>query len=62
VDAPPSVSDPTSWRLLKKAIVVIGLVAGAVVSVRPRAIRMTAPVAVAVWGFGFGWLIVDALA
>ena len=59
---PPSVSDPTSWLLLKKAIVVIGLVAGAVVSMKPRSVRVSAPLAVAVWGFGFGWLIVDALA
>jgi hypothetical protein len=32
------------------------------VAVRPRNIRVTAPVSVAVWGAGFGWLIVDTMA
>jgi hypothetical protein len=59
---PPSTSEPTSWLLLKKAVVVLGLLGGIVVSVRPRNVKVTAPVAVAVWGAGFGWLIVDTMA
>lgn len=59
---PPSTSEPTSWLLLKKAVVVLGLLGGILVSVRPRNVRVTAPVAVAVWGAGFGWLIVDTMA
>jgi hypothetical protein len=59
---PPSTSEPTSWLLLKEAVVVLGLLGGIVVSVRPRNVKVTAPVAVAVWGAGFGWLIVDTMA
>ena len=59
---PPSISDATSWLLLKEAIVVIGLLGGVAAAVRSRNVRVTAPVAVAVWGAGFGWLIVDTLA
>ena len=59
---PPSTSEPTSWLLLKKAVVVLGLLGGILVSVRPRNVRVTAPVAVAVWAAGFGWLIVDTMA
>ena len=59
---PPSTSEPTSWLLLKKAVVVLGLLGGIVVSVRPRSVKVTAPLAVAVWGAGFGWLIVDTMA
>jgi len=59
---PPSISDATSWLLLKEAIVVIGLVGGVAVAARPRNVRVTAPVSVAVWGAGFGWLIVDTMA
>jgi hypothetical protein len=59
---PPSISDPSSWLLLKEAIVVIGLLGGVVVAVRSRNLRVTAPVTVAVWGAGFGWLIVDTMA
>ena len=33
-----------------------------VVSVRPRNVKMTAPVSVAAWGIGFGWLIADTMA
>jgi hypothetical protein len=41
---------------------VLGLLSGIVVPVRPRNVTVTAPVAVAVWGAGFGWLIVDTMA
>jgi hypothetical protein len=58
---PPSTSDPTSWLLLKKAIVVIGLLAGVAVAMRSRDVRVTAAVAVSVWAIGFGWLIVDTM-
>jgi hypothetical protein len=59
---PPSISEATSWLLLKEAIVVIGLLGGVLVAVRSRNVRVTAPVAIAVWGAGFGWLIVDTMA
>lgn len=59
---PPSISDATSWLLLKEAIVVIALLGGVAVAARPRSVRVTAPVSVAVWGAGFGWLIVDTMA
>ena len=59
---PPSISDATSWLLLKEAIVVIALLGGVLVAVRSRNVKVTAPVAVAVWGAGFGWLIVDTMA
>jgi peptide/nickel transport system permease protein len=59
---PPSVSDATSWVLLKVAIVVIGLVGALLVAVRPRQVKLKAPAAVAVWAIGFGWLIADTMA
>ena len=58
---PPSTSEPTSWLLLKKAVVVLGVLGGIVVPLRPRSVKVTAPVAVAVWGAGFGWLIADTM-
>ena len=59
---PPSTSEPTSWLLLKKAVVVLGVLGGILVSLRPSNVKLTAPVAVAVWAAGFGWLIVGAMA
>jgi peptide/nickel transport system permease protein len=58
---PPSISDARSWLLLKKAIVVIGLLGALLVSVRPRNVKLTVPVSVAAWGIGFGWLIADTM-
>jgi peptide/nickel transport system permease protein len=59
---PPSISEATSWLLLKEAIVVIGLLGALLVSVRPRHVKLTAPVSVGAWGVGFGWLIADTMA
>ena len=59
---PPSTSDPTSWLILKKAIVVVSLIVAVLVSVRPRKVKVTAPLSVAVWGVGFGWLLADTMA
>jgi hypothetical protein len=59
---PPSISDATSWLLLKKTVVVVGLIGAFVVAVRPQHVKVTAPVAVTVWGLGFGWLMVDTIA
>jgi peptide/nickel transport system permease protein len=59
---PPTISDATSWLLLKKAIVAIGLLGALLVSVRPRNVKLTAPVSVAAWAIGFGWLVVDTMA
>ncbi len=59
---PPSVSDPTSWLLLKKAVVLVALAVGFVVAIRPRLVKVTASLSVAVWAVGFGWLIADTMA
>jgi hypothetical protein len=59
---PPSTSDATSWLLLKKAVVVVSLIVAVLVSVRPRNVKVTAPLSVAVWAVGFGWLLADTMA
>ena len=59
---PPSISDATSWLLLKKAVVVVSLIVAVLVSVRPRNVKVTAPLSVAVWAVGFGWLLADTMA
>jgi peptide/nickel transport system permease protein len=59
---PPTVSQATSWLIFKGIIVAIGLLAGALVAVRPRFAKQTAPIAVIVWAVGFGWLIADTMA
>ena len=59
---PPSVSEPTSWLLLKKAVALVALALAFVVAIRPRLVKVTAPVSVAVWAVGFGWLLVDTMA
>jgi hypothetical protein len=59
---PPSTSDPTSWLLLKKAVVLVSLAVAFVVSIRPRLVKVTAPLSVAVWAVGFGWLLADTMA
>jgi hypothetical protein len=58
---PPTVSEASSWLLVKKAIVVAGLLLAVLVAARPRNVRLTAPLTVAVWGAGFGWLIADTM-
>jgi hypothetical protein len=59
---PPNVSQATSWLIWKVVIAAIGLLAGALVAVRPRFVKQTAPIAVIVWAVGFGWLIADTMA
>jgi hypothetical protein len=59
---PPNVSQATSWLIWKVVIATIGLLAGALVAVRPRFVKQTAPIAVIVWAVGFGWLIADTMA
>jgi hypothetical protein len=59
---PPSTSDAVSWLLLKKAIVVVSLIVAVLVSVRPRNVKVTAPLSVAVWAVGLGWLLADTMA
>ena len=39
----------------------LGVLGGILVSVRPRNVRVTAPLSVAAWGIGFGWLILDTM-
>jgi hypothetical protein len=59
---PPSTSDPKSWLLLKKAIVLVSLAVAFVVSIRPKLVKVTAPLSVVVWAVGFGWLLADTMA
>jgi hypothetical protein len=42
-------------------MVVIGLLGGLLVSIRPRNVKLTAPMCVAAWTIGFGWLIADTM-
>jgi hypothetical protein len=58
---PPTTSAATSWLLLKKAIVVVGLVGGAVIATRPHGVRLFAPAAVVAWVGGAGWTVVDTM-
>lgn len=58
---PPTVSAATSLLLWKRAIVVVGLALGVLVAVRPRLVKLTAPVAVLVWAAGFGWVIAETM-
>ena len=59
---PPSTSDPASLLFLKRAVVVGALAAAVVVSIRPKLVKVTAPVCVAVWAVGFGWLLAHTMA
>jgi hypothetical protein len=47
---------------LKRAVVVGALAAAVVVSIRPKLVKVTAPVCVAVWAVGFGWVLADTMA
>jgi len=58
---PPTVSEATSLLIWKRAIVVVGIGLGVLVAVRPRLVRLTAPLAVLVWAAGFGWLLADVM-
>jgi hypothetical protein len=58
---PPDTSQPTSLTVQKSAIVTAGAIVGVVIALRPRWIRVTAPLAAAAWVLGFGWLIADTL-
>ena len=59
---PPTVSEATSWLIWKRAIVVVGVPLGVLVAVRPRLVKLTAPLAVLVWAAGFGWLLAETMA
>jgi hypothetical protein len=58
---PPTVSEATSLLMWKRAIVLVGLALGVVVAIRPRIVKLTAPLSVLVWAAGFGWLIADTM-
>ena len=58
---PPDTSEPQTWVAERIAVVVVGVAVGLVVAMKPRWIRVTAPIAAAVWLVGFGWLIADTL-
>jgi hypothetical protein len=59
---PPTTSEAASWLPVKRVIVLAGLALAVLVAARPRWVRVTAPLAVAVWAAGLGWLIVDTMA
>jgi hypothetical protein len=58
---PPTTSDPTSWLLLKKVVVGVGLLGGALIAATPRRVRLWIPVSVTAWVLGAGWVMLDAL-
>ena len=58
---PPSTSEPARWLLAKQALVVAGIVGGLVVAVRPRWVRMSAPLAALLWLGGAGWLVFETM-
>jgi energy-converting hydrogenase Eha subunit H len=46
---PQTRSDPTSWLLLKRAILVVGLVAGVAIAFSRRWVKVSAPLAALAW-------------
>lgn len=59
---PPSTSEPSSWLLVKQAVVIGGLLSALVVAATPRRVAVTAPVVATMWLIGLGWTLADALA
>ena len=57
---PPTTSAPASWLLVKRAILVVGLVGGVAIAVKPRGVRLWVPATVAAWIAGAGWSMVHA--
>lgn len=51
---PPSTSEPASWTWVRLASAAVGLAGGALIAVRPRWARATAPLAVLACGAGIG--------
>lgn len=58
---PPTTSEPARWLLVKSAIVVTGLIGGAIVSARPSLVRVTSPVSSAAWLAGTSWIVLETL-
>jgi hypothetical protein len=58
---PPTTSAATNWLLMKKAIVIVGLLGGATIAARPSGVRLSAPAAVLAWAGGAGWTVVDTM-
>jgi hypothetical protein len=58
---PPTTSEPTSWALDRLALALLALAGGAVIALRPRWVRVTAPLSVLAWACGAGWLLVGTL-
>ena len=53
--------DATSWIWPKRALLVLGVVAGATVMRSPRRVWLTAPIAALAWFAGTGWLLYDTM-
>jgi hypothetical protein len=58
---PPSTSEPASQLLLKRAVVVGGVVGGIVIASTPRLVRLWVILAIAAWLLGVGWTVTDTL-
>jgi hypothetical protein len=53
--------DATSWLWLKRTVAIAGLVVGVTAIPSPRAVFLTAPLAVITWCVGLGWLLLDTM-
>jgi hypothetical protein len=62
VHAPPVDVGSGELAVPEEAVVVGALAAAVVVSIRPKLVKVTAPVCVAVWAVGFGWVLADTMA
>ena len=55
---PPTTSEATSWLLLKRAIMLVGLAVGLAIALLRRWVKVSAPLAALAWFGGAGWLLV----
>lgn len=53
--------DATSWIWPKRALFLLGVVAGVTVMRSPRRVWLTAPIAALAWFSGTGWLLYDTM-
>jgi len=53
--------DATSWIWPRRLLSVVGLVTGLTLMRSPRRVRVTAPIAAAMWFAGTGWLLYETM-
>ncbi len=58
---PPTTSEPARWLFVKEAVVGLGLLGGMGIAIRPRWIRVTAPLGALAWFGGAGWVVAETL-